>query len=409
MPAPRVPNDRPMKLEYQMRFVPLCVIFLGFATTGFAQNVVIDPKNQTITADMQTLLPHIVGRVQAQPLPAPLPAGALSYSHEWPAVYFEAAFEGSQIFLKFNDSSNEYRVLIDDLPSIAIAQPGASEITIGGLSLGQHAIRLEKVTESSWIVGAFDGFYLPSGAKSFATAPKPRQIEFIGDSDMTGYGIRSTTRTCTQDEVRLLSDAQIAYPALLAKALRADYQVNAISGRGMIRNYGGGGENSISAVYANILPDLGPDAEQTPYLDQSWQPQIIVVALGDNDFSTPLLPSEKWPSNTSLIDDFETSTKDFLTTLHHTNPNAALILVQFDGTILTDAEKQRLTSLQISGLPQMATAIGFRSVDTVSMAAQAPERSACDYHASKADQQRRADWLAAYISARPALWQGMGD
>lgn len=380
----------------------LCVI----ASASFAQEVVVDPTNQTITQDMQTLNLHIAGRVQSQALPAPMPAGAKSYSHEWPAVYFEADFTGDTVFLKFDDSANEYRVLVDDLAPIPLPQPGMSEVAIRGLSTGQHHIRLEKVTESPWIVGAFDGLYLPKGASGAASKPRARQIEFIGDSDMTGYGIRSTTRTCTQDQVRLLSDAQIGYPALLAKELNAEYQVNAISGRGMIRNYGGSGEHAIAEVYANILPDRGPDAAPSPYVDAAWKPQIIVIALGDNDFSTPLLPGEKWATNAALMDDFTTSYKNFLANLHQINPDAALIMVQFDGTILTDTEKLRLTALEETLLPDSARALGFRSVDFISMASLAPDRTACDYHASKADHQRRAAWLAAYLTARPKMWQG---
>ena len=388
-----------------MRIVPVFVVFLGIASVGFAQNLSFDPKNQTISADMQTLVPHIGGRVQKTALTDPAPSGAVSYTHQWPAIYFEADFESDRIFLKFDDAANEYRLLIDSSPAIPLVRPGVAELTIGGLTRGLHHIRLEKVTESAWIVGTFGGFYLPKDAKGFPAASRPRQIEFIGDSDMTGYGIRSTSRICTQDEVRLISDAQIAYPAVLAKSLNADYQVNAISGRGMIRNYGGGEDHSIFAVYANTLPDLGPDAEQIPYRDPAWRPQIIVVALGDNDFSTPLLPNEKWPSTTALLDDYETTYTNFLTTLHRTNPDAALIIVQFDGAILAENAKRRLTTFQVTDLPEIAKKIGFRSAGTVSIATLATERSACDYHASKADQQRRAKWLSDYISAHPALWQ----
>ena len=160
--------------------------------------------------------------------------------------------------MNFDDPANEYRVLIDDLAPITLAQPGAPEVAVKGLKDGSHHIRLKKMTESAWIIGSFDGFYLPKRAQGGAAKPRLRQIEFIGDSGMTGYGIRSASRTFTQDKVRLLSDTQIGYPALLAKALDANYQLNAISGRGMIRNYGGtNAQDDKTYAYPNILPDVG--------------------------------------------------------------------------------------------------------------------------------------------------------
>ena len=388
-----------------MRLVPLSIAMVVFASAGCAQNVTIDLKNQFITQDMQTLVPHIGGRMLAKTLPAPMPAGAISYVHEWPAIYFEADFTGENIFLKFDDPANEYRVLIDDLAPLTLAQPGTSEVAINGLKDGPHHIRLEKVTESAWIIGSFDGFYMPKGAQGDAAQPRPRQIEFIGDSDMTGYGIRSTSRTCTQEEVRLLSDAQIGYPALLAKALDADYQLNAISGRGLIRNYGGTNvQDAMIYAYPDILPDVGAGVVTRPYSDPNWKPQIIVIAIGENDFSTPLLAGEKWESNDALIDDFIRASTSFLQTLYKTNPNAAVIMMKFDAPILTETEKSRMAYAQENTLQNTARATGFRMVNLVSIEALAYDQSACHYHASTADQQRRADWLADYIRADPEFW-----
>lgn len=405
LPMPYVGH---LGLEKQMRTVALLFVLLVGSTQAIAQNVSNDPKNSTITADMQTVLPHIGGRVVTEALPKSLPVGAMSYRHEWPGVYFEADFTGDTIFAKFDDPANEYRVLIDDLPPITIAQPGASEVTIGGISNANHHIRLEKVTESAWIVGAFDGFYLPKGETGTSAAPRQRQIEFIGDSDMTGYGVRSSGHVCTQDEVRLLSDTQIAYPALLAKALNADYQVNAISGRGLIRNFGGGTDHALPSVYANSLPDLGPGIDLPPYQNTLWKPDLIVVALGGNDFSTPLVAGEDWQTNDQLIDDFIVEYTRFLTTLHDGNPDAALLLVQFEIGMLAGDDLTRIAEFQQTALPEIARAIGFRSANTVSIFAMATDATACHYHASQADHQRRADWLTAYVAGQPALWQGNG-
>lgn len=141
------------------------------------------------------------------------------------------------------------------------------------------------------------------------------------------------------------------------------------------------------------------------YRNADWAPQIIIIGLGDNDFSTPLLPSEKWPTHDALIEDSIASYIQLITGLHSTSPKAELILIPVDAVILTDAEQAKLTAVMETVLPAAATDAGFEISSFVSLASFASERTACDFHASKADQQRRADWLAQYIAERPQLWQ----
>ena len=386
-----------------MRSLVLSVVLVFSASLGAAQDVLIDTKNQTITSDMTTVDLHVGGRVQSQPLPAPLPAGATSYTHQWPGVYFEANFQGDTIYLKFDDPHNEYRVFVDDLAAIPLAQPGRAEISLTGLDEGLHHIRLEKVTESAALLGTFDGFYLPAGATPLEPSTRTRQIEFIGDSDMTGYGIRSSSRECTQDQARLLSDAQAAYPALIGKGMKADYHVTAISGRGLIRNYAGGKERALGSVYRSVLPDEAQVADEQPISEDPWKPQIIFIALGENDFLTELLPDEKWATNDALVDDYLLTFKTLITDLRKNNPDAALLVLQIEALILSDDQRTRLTD-GIKNAMALVQGDGTRPVNYVSLADPESESSACHYHPSVTDQQNRAKWLEDYFNTTPGLW-----
>jgi lysophospholipase L1-like esterase len=388
-----------------MRIVNGVALIMFMGTRAVAQDVQIDPQNHTVTADMHALAVRVGGRVNIAPLPAPLPAGAASYTHAWPGIYFEAAFTGDRLTLRFDDPSNEYRLFIDALPPITLAQPGRSEVTVSGLANAPHAIRLEKVTESIWITAAFQGFYIPATATPDATSPRQRQIEFIGDSDMTGYGIRSDTRICTQEEVRLRSDTQIAYPALVAKHFDADYQINAISGRGAARNYEGmAPDHTMADIYPYTLPDEDIAGVTPIYADAEWHPQIYVVALGGNDFATPLKPGEAWADDAALVDAFLASYIALLTTLHQRSPDAALLIFWTDGPMLTEAEKADLTPTGRATLLAGAQNAGFTSVDFIALNEVEQDASACDYHSSRRDHAKRAAWLITYLDAHPALW-----
>jgi hypothetical protein len=208
-------------------------------TALFGQEIGIARSTHVVSRAMRTLPVHIGGRVAISQLSGQLPAGAKRYLHQWPGVYFETSFSGDSLALKFDDPYNEYRLSIDGQVLQRIAQPGSSEYLVTGLAARLHHVRLERVTESVDHSASFEGFYAPRNARVHGIEDRARRIEFVGDSGMTGYGIRTETRACTQEEVRLKSDTQIAYPALVAKRLDADYQINAISGRGLIRNYGG--------------------------------------------------------------------------------------------------------------------------------------------------------------------------
>ena len=363
-----------------------------------AQTVEIEATHGPVAAGIQALPVHVGGRVEI----APIAGGGRAYRHEWPGVYFEAAFEGESVVLRFDDPANEYRLLIDDLPAVTLAQPGAADVTIGGLATGPHRLRLEKVTESIGRVAAFEGFHVPAAARPLAVAGRRRQIEFVGDSIMAGYGIRSPTRQCTGEEVRLLSDTQAAYAALVARRFDADYQVNAISGRGLIRNYDGEApEAPLPALYPRALP-----SREATWLDATWQPQVIVLGLFTNDFSTPLGPGERWTSEAQFAEAFVAAYEPFLAELHRRSPGAAVIVVwprmpgqpERQTAAMSDAAERRIAAA--------AHALGIRTILFPVLGDLGLEDSACDYHGNLADHRKRADWLAAYLEARPELWQG---
>lgn len=368
-------------------------------SAAFAQTVTFDPKLSTATSEMKALPAHVGGRVLMTPLPEPMPSGATRFVHQWPGVYFEAGFEGEQVMLRFDDSLNEYRLLIDDLAPIQIAQPGRTEVHIAGLANSTHRLRLEKMTESVDHSAAFDGFYVPADERVITTPARARRMEFIGDSAMTGYGIRSATRQCSKEEVRLLTDTQAAYPALVSNRFGADYQVNAISGRGLIRNFGGvEPDDPMTHAYDFAVRDIG-----APLRDATWQPQIIVVSLFA-DFAGELGPSEPWKTmgevGAAWIDGYVA----FLRQLHARAPEAALVVGWPNMAQQTDSEFISLVDRAREAILSAADQSGFRVVLMEMPTGQDYELSACDYHPSIGDQRRLADHVGRFIDAYSELW-----
>lgn len=265
-----------------------------------------------LTALAATASLVLAGGAAAQSAPAAAPAadlpptvhtagrvspvdGGLAFS--WPGVYFEGRFRGTGVGVVLDDAVADYDVAVDGRRVATWVAPGRGTRWVTGLTDGEHTVRVVKRSESTWATSTFGGFVpVAGGALLAAPAPRDLQLEFLGDSYTAGYGNESTTRECTGDEVHRTTNADLSFGALTARALDADYQVNAFSGRGMVRNYGGGEPGTSYRTYADrALLAVPGDVWQRP---AGWQPDAVVVGLGINDFSTPVGAGEPWTTTT---------------------------------------------------------------------------------------------------------------
>lgn len=309
---------------------------------------------------------HVGGRVVAD---------AKATIFGWPGVYFETRFRGPTLKVVTVPNADHLRLLVDGKPRHVLKGSGAIVVTLTGLGPGDHVARLEKVTESQSGSARFGGFFAEGGAPLPAT-PRERQIEFIGDSHSVGYGNTSLTRTCTEQEVHDTTDTQQAFGPLLAKRLDADYRVIAYSGYGVVRNYAGHkpGEN-LPFLYDRAIPgDPAPAAA-----DGAWRPQIIVINLGTNDFSTPIKPGEAWADAAALRADYRAKYVAFIQRLRASQPQARLVLMA--------AENFR------GEVAQVAAATGATLVDSGPL-----ELTGCNWHPSLKDHRAMADRVAAALA-----------
>ncbi|HEY0894408.1 MAG TPA: SGNH/GDSL hydrolase family protein, partial [Cellvibrio sp.] len=292
--------------------------------------------------------------------------------------------------LKFNDSNNIFNIIVDGQAPIVRTRPGKTTYSINNLTEGKHHIRLEKRTETQFGTGTFEGFFVSANSQAITLEKPKRSIEFIGDSAVVGYGIRSPKRECGEEEVFSFTDTQITYAALTAKAFNADYQINALSGFGVVRNYNGAfPENTFLSLYPYALNDKGA------LYQSNWSPNIIVIGLGGNDFATPLNPSEKWKTHEALQDDYVESYKNFILSLRKKHPEAHFILLSY--AVVGDELEGQITRV-IKELKQK----GMRDIGMVTV--KPVELSACHWHPSEADHKKSAGILTDYIKANSGLW-----
>jgi len=321
----------------------------------------------------ETALPvNIGGRV------APASNGA--YDFGWPGVYFEGRFSGPSVEVAVDTKAEHLAVSIDGVRKAELTQSGETRLKLDRLGPGQHTVRLDKLTESQTGSARFEGFFVGPEGKALPAPSRPRRIEFIGDSHTVGYGVRSASRDCTEQQVHDLTDTSLAFGPILAGRLDADYRIEAFSGRGVVRNYNGLAPGQpLPALFPRLIP--GQDQPRVAEGD-AWKPDVVVIGLGTNDFSTPLNPGERWTDEAALRKDYRDSYVSFIQGLKASRPGARVFLIAGD----TFAED----------VAEVADRAGATAVRITNM-----DRGACHWHPSVADQRMMADRLEAAIARAP--------
>ena len=322
------------------------------------------------------------------------PDDDLPVSFQWPGIYIEAEFGGPEILIRFDNTTDAFTVYIDGEESAKVVKPGNTVYRLGGLAQGWHRLRIEKNDESQDTVGTFGEMWIAPKEDYRWPQPRTRQIEFIGDSYTAGYGNTSSKRECTQDEIWTTTDTQQAFGPLTAKHYDADYQINAYSGIGIVRNYDGvAPKRNMPLLYRSALIE---DETVHAYADPKWNPAIVVIALGGNDFSTPVHAGEKWASENALTADYIESYVAFVQQVRSSHPGAQFILMDYGETRVAAAITEVIKRLNAAGESRVA------SLDVGGGFA----LTGCDWHLNTADDKRISASLITYIDAHPELWQG---
>ncbi|MEV6303464.1 polysaccharide deacetylase family protein [Actinoplanes sp. NPDC051861] len=335
---------------------------------------------------------HTVGRLQDRD-------SGVRYT--WPGVYFEARFRGTSVGIVLDDTVNDYEIRIDNGSPINLVTPGRQTYWVRDLSATTHSVRVAKRTESPWTPGQFGGFVAGTGGALLTKpAARHRQIEFIGDSWTAGYGNTSTVRDCTTTGgIDRNSNADQTFGALTARGLNADYQLNAWSGMGMVRNYNGSSPDvNYRTYYDRTLQAADPATWQKP---RNWNPQVVVIGLGINDFSTPVNPGERWPDEAALAADYQAAYLAFLEKLRDRyGPRTHFVLTypyMWNTTALAESVEQVVSDRNAAG-DKRVTSLYYDNN------ALGLDLLGCDWHPSAHDHQALSGALTTFIDTLPLRW-----
>jgi lysophospholipase L1-like esterase len=303
----------------------------------------------------------------------------------WPAVAWRTAFSGTSIGVDSQDLAG-YHVEIDGQVQVPVpATPTRRTTWYRGLAPGPHAIELIRMGATPRAAESLYGFALDTDGRWLRMhAPPARQLLVLGDSLATGYGDLSTSVDCP-DNVLPLTDASQSYAVLAARSLHADWQLNAMDGIGLVRNWRGIWRGTNYGTYAARTLQSDP---ASLYADAHWHPQVALLAIGSNDLATPPGSDEPW-TDASLRVLFNAAYRELLTGLRSSLGPEALIIVE------TDPSSNNPSNEIFTAQVEAQRAGGDRRIFVLPIPAL--ERSGCNYHPSLADHRRLGVLLANFI------------
>jgi lysophospholipase L1-like esterase len=181
-----------------------------------------------------------------------------------------------------------------------------------------HTLRIYKATEASngnVVLTEIKAAWLKA-----VKQPKQKTIEFIGNSITAGMANDTKDIPCGTGKWYDQHNAYWAYGPILARALKVDFMLSAVSGIGIYRNWNSNGP-TMPQVYENSF--LNTDSTQRWDFSR-YSPDIVSIALGTNDFSDGDGRSERLPFDSAI---FIRNYVSFIGTVYRHYPNTQIALL----------------------------------------------------------------------------------
>lgn len=236
-----------------------------------------------------------------------------SVSFDWSGTYAELKFTGGFLAIRVSDSRKSYyNIFINGQRVSVVSTFGKDSVIVlaAGLKGRYNTAYIQKRSEGEQGKTTIHSFILAGKGDILGYNPgRTRHIEFIGNSLTVGFG----TEGKSKDEKfkAETENCDLAFGAIISRYFDADYTLIAHSGWGAARNYGDSLRVSRISMKDKMLQtfDMEPvnavagqnvsvgqntaGQNSTGHFEsgQIWnfkdyRPDIVVINLGSNDFST---------------------------------------------------------------------------------------------------------------------------
>ncbi|MGV7209920.1 GDSL-type esterase/lipase family protein [Oxalobacteraceae bacterium A2-2] len=262
----------------------------------------------------------VMGRTQI------LPDGALRFAY--PGVSLFVNVEGTRLSMNAAGArgQNYVDVIVDGgAPRTFRIAAGMQAVPLlDGAAPGHHSVEIVNRTETRFGAVTVAGFNTDGKLVAPPALPQ-RKLAVLGDSVTCG---EAAERQPHGKKEASWWNARLSYGMLVAKALQAQVQLVCYGGRGLVRTW----DNKTDALNLEDYYQLAvaEKASPVPWDQSRYHPDLILVAIGTNDFAPGVPERERYVGAYVRL----------LRQLRADHPQARIALTE--GSILEGAQKETL-------------------------------------------------------------------
>lgn len=366
------------------RYLMIAAFSLAFSAIGVSSLSASQEKQSTT-------LP-ISGTVVKASHPLIQYTGRVSFAHKdvasfnYPGTTINARFQGSFLKMICRPMTGYFMAQVDGAEPFKVGFNAErdSVVTLAtALPKGEHQVKLMYVIEGLFRTPEFHGFVLDKGCSLVEASPLPeRKIEFIGNSITCGYGVESIKDSDPfEDETE---NHWLTYANIVSDSLHAQHTSISRSGIGVYRNYNGpksGSADNMPWQYEYTL--FNKHDEKWDFA--KYQPQLVCINLGTNDFSTNNYDAALYEKNYRM----------FLATVRSKYPTAKIVLLT--GPMLGEKEN-RIQQEILNHICKDANKRGDKKVYRFDFSFQTGDLGyGASWHPSKLQHQKMAGELLPFL------------
>jgi len=249
---------------------------------------------------------------------------------------------------------------------------------------GNHLLTVYKSTESA------NGFIGVAGVVCEELLPlkesPQKSIEFIGNSITCGMGL-DLDIPCDTDQWYDQHNAYWAYGPLVSRRLDVNFMLSSVSGIGIYRNWNSDGP-TMPTVYENTY--LITDSVQKWNFSQ-FNPDVVSIALGTNDFSDGDGTKVRLPFDTSLY------ISNYIAFIENVYAHYPLTQIALLTSPMISGNKGQIYLQCLKSVKRNFKNSGRKEIQIFEFDNITPH--GCGYHPDKADHQLMANQLYLFYKA----------
>ena len=200
-----------------------------------------------------------------------------------PGVYINFKFSGTTCDVILNDevlwdkNHNYIEVVVDGQPTRLQTKTKHDTIKVAsGLPEGIHTVQLVKNTEAN--IGYLELVGIRCKELLMPDEKPLHKIEFIGNSITCGAGADISVVPCHKGLWHDQHNAYMAYAAVTARTLNAQYHLSSVSGIGLMHSCCG-----MDVIMPRVFDKVSMRNDTIAWDFKKYVPDVVTVCLGQND------------------------------------------------------------------------------------------------------------------------------